>query len=152
MCSHVPDVLASHSKLSQLAAFQECGPGWSSPRRFHCSQIWKQMLDNLGKHLSFTFPLVYFSCGALLQNVVCLVLTVFVFLGWLITNNRVKTSARIHHISLATFTMLSNENCPKQILVNYDHWCYVQLMWFIICIKLTKYSIALKPTRLQRIV
>jgi hypothetical protein len=81
LCAYCP----SHWKLNQLAAFQEDGPEWSTIRRFHDSHIREQNRDNMHKHLSFTFLLVSFSCGPLLQYLVCLVPIIIVFLGWLIT-------------------------------------------------------------------
>jgi hypothetical protein len=56
LCAYCP----SQCKLSQLASFQGDGPAWSTPRRFHCSQTWEQMIDNVRKHLSFTFLQVSF--------------------------------------------------------------------------------------------
>jgi hypothetical protein len=76
-CAHCP----IHRKLSQLEAFQVDGPEWSTQEDSiiqYSSHIWEQILDNVHKHLSFTFLLVSFSCGALLQYIVYLVLTVIV--------------------------------------------------------------------------
>jgi hypothetical protein len=53
LCAYCP----RHCKLSQLAAFRGDGPEW---RRFHCSHIWEQMMDNVHKLLSFTFLQVSF--------------------------------------------------------------------------------------------
>jgi hypothetical protein len=47
-------------KLSQLAAFHQDGPEYSTPRRFHCCHIWEPMPDNVRNHLSFTFLLLSF--------------------------------------------------------------------------------------------
>ncbi len=55
------------------------------------------------QHLSFTFLLVF----ALLQYFVYLVLTI-IFFRLINHNNRRKTSACIHHISLATFAIVTN--------------------------------------------
>ncbi len=76
-CAHCP----VHRKLSQLEAFQGDGPEWSTQEDSivqYNSHIWEQILDNVDKHLSFTFLLVPFSFGALLQYIVYLVLTVIV--------------------------------------------------------------------------
>jgi hypothetical protein len=63
--------------------------------------------NNVHKHLSFTFLLVFFSCGSLLQYFVYLVLTI-IFFRLINHNNRRKTSVCIHHISLATFAIVTN--------------------------------------------
>jgi hypothetical protein len=52
-----PPLLPSYFKHSQLAEFQVVGPEWKTPRKFHCSLIWEQMLDNVHEHFSFTFLL-----------------------------------------------------------------------------------------------
>jgi hypothetical protein len=90
-CNHRP----GHRKPSQLAAFQ--GAEWSKPRRFRCSHIWTKMLDNIGEHLSFTFLLVSYSCEALLQCLIYLVLIVTIFDRLINHKNRSMTSACIHH-------------------------------------------------------
>ncbi len=83
MWSHVPTTQAS---ANLLAPFQGNGHEWSTPRRCHCSHIWTWMLDDVCKNLSFTFLLIsFFSCGALLQYLVYLVLTVCILFRVIIT-------------------------------------------------------------------
>ncbi len=80
--------------------------GWPQPtsRIFHCSHMWDQMSNNVCEHLSFTFLVVPLYCSrALLQYFVCLVLIVIIFFRLIIHRTRIKTSACIHHKSLATF-------------------------------------------------
>ncbi len=89
------------------------GHEWSTPRRFRCSHNWEQMLDNVRKHLSFTFLLAFFSCGALLQYLVYLVLTIIVSFSLVNHNNRVNTSACIHDISVATFAIVAKNNLRR---------------------------------------
>ncbi len=67
---------------SQLAAIQGDGPEWRLPRRFHCSNIWTQMLDNKIVAFVIYIPSQYFSCGPL-QYFVYLLLIVIIILGWL---------------------------------------------------------------------
>jgi hypothetical protein len=52
---------------------------------------------------------VSFSCGACIQYLVYLVLTVINLFRLIIHNNKIKTSACIPHISLATFMIVANK-------------------------------------------
>ncbi len=70
---------SGHLKPSQLSAFQRDGPAWSALKIFHCSHIWIQMLDNVSDYMSFTFLVVSFSCGAIIQLLLFLVLIVIIF-------------------------------------------------------------------------
>jgi hypothetical protein len=66
--------------------------------------MWDEMSDNVCEHLSLTFLVVPFYCNrALLQYLVCLVLIVIIFLRLTDHSTRIKTSACIHHNSLAKF-------------------------------------------------
>jgi hypothetical protein len=65
--------------------------------------------DNVHNHLSLAVFLLSFSCVALLQYLVYLVMTAIILFRLINHNNRIRTSACIlHHISLATFTMVLN--------------------------------------------
>ncbi len=87
---------------STIAAFQRDGPDCSIQRRFNCSHIWTWMLDNVRKHLSFTFLLVTFPCGAVLWYFVYLMLIVIILFRLINHKKRIKAFVRIHYSVLAT--------------------------------------------------
>ncbi len=98
-------------------------------KKFLCSHshIYTAMLDNVSLEFLFTFPLVFpFHCGTLLQYFVYLKLIVIIF-STLINHNRIKTTASIPHIILASARntgdggiFISHEKAPSvQKLLNY---------------------------------
>jgi hypothetical protein len=96
----------SHFRLSLLAAFPRDGPGRSTPRRFHCSHICKkQMPDDVLEQ--YTLTCIYFPISSLFlvehSSDIYLVLIVSIFFRLINQDNRIKISACILHISLATF-------------------------------------------------
>jgi hypothetical protein len=102
----------------QLAS-SSSGDGLEWTQRYYCSQNWTQVLDNVSVAFVFTFLLLFFSCGALLQYLVYKVLTVIIFLKLISHNNRIKTFLFIHHISLVTFAVVVNSYfCVENRLLN----------------------------------
>jgi hypothetical protein len=64
-------------------------------------------------HSPFAFLLSFlFSCGTLLQYLVYLVLIVIIFFRLINHENRMKITAFIHHISLATFAQVAGDSTP----------------------------------------
>jgi hypothetical protein len=94
--SYAPSPRPSHFKPSLLAALQVDGPELCTLCRFYCSHIWEQIPHNVRECLSFTFPVSIFSCGALLQYIVYLVLIVIIFFRLITLNTRSKTTARFN--------------------------------------------------------
>ncbi len=96
----------NHVKLRSWAQAQATSrPVNQQPFKFHRSHIWTKMLDNVSEHLSFTFLLVYFF----LSNTPLILCLPSADLFMLINHeNRIMTSACIHHIVLATVQIINS--------------------------------------------
>jgi hypothetical protein len=80
-------------------------PGDSTIATSVSNRCWTACISrcHLLSYLSFTFLLVIFSCGELVEYLVDPVLIVIIFFRLINHDNRIKISACIHHMSLATF-------------------------------------------------
>ncbi len=120
MCS-MPKPLQAWS-TSSLSRY---GREWSTPRRFHYSHIWKQVLGNISRHFSFTSLIVSFSCEALLQYLVYRVLTVIIF-SRLINHNKQKKIFCMHPLHFLSYIL---DSC-KQVHRTFNQgWHSLAWIW-----------------------
>jgi hypothetical protein len=90
-------VMSSMPKPLQVqttSSLSRGGPEWSTPRRFHCSLICKQMPDDVRKYLAFTFLLVSFLWNTPLIS--CLPSANCQYLFRLINHNNRKKDLCVH--------------------------------------------------------